>query len=86
MRGSAAGLGGTHLKVHDLLRALPLQAVRNNLVAGLGHAGSRGRPLWDHQAETLAALAAHLADPACDPRALAVIPTAGCQTASERDP
>ncbi len=80
MRGSAAGLGGTHLKVHDLLRALPLQAVRNNLVAGLGHAGSRGRPLWNHQAETLAAFAAHLADPARDPRALAVIPTAGGKT------
>ncbi|BAQ49322.1 DNA or RNA helicases of superfamily II (plasmid) [Methylobacterium aquaticum] len=80
MRGSAAGLGGTHLKVHDLLRALPLQAVRNNLVAGLGHASSRGRPLWNHQAETLAAFAAHLADPARDPRALAVIPTAGGKT------
>ena len=80
MRGSAASLGSTHLKVHDLLRSLPLQAVRNNLTAGLRHAGIRGRPLWDHQAETLAAFAAHLADPARDPRALAVIPTAGGKT------
>ncbi|MGY2053170.1 DEAD/DEAH box helicase [Methylobacterium sp. JK268] len=41
MRGSAAGLGGSHLKVHDLLRSLPLQAMRNNLLAGLRHVGAR---------------------------------------------
>jgi superfamily II DNA or RNA helicase len=80
MRRSAAELGGTHLRVHDLLRSLSLAAVRNNLRAGLGFAASRGRPLWAHQAETLTALASHLSDPRQDARALAVIPTGGGKT------
>ena len=80
MRRSAADLGVTHLRIHDLLRSLPLSVIRNNLRAGLDFAGSRGRPLWAHQAETLSALASHLSDPRREARALAVIPTGGGKT------